>query len=86
MKKIGMIALFLVTGSQEQVMKMFGESPAPVSNEAKAQTYNPTNYFIFSYCTIPAGGYWCYPCFPGPRVGGQCVTQGGNCLTYSSCG
>jgi hypothetical protein len=74
LKKIGMIALFLVTGSQEQVIKMFGESPAPVSNEVKAQTYVPQNFWQFYYCTTPKG-----------KVGGECASWG-NCLSQQSCG
>ena len=74
LKKIGMIALFLVTGSQEQVMKMFGESAAPVSNEVKAQTYVPQDLWKFTLCTQING-----------KPGGKC-TGWGNCLSYQSCG
>jgi hypothetical protein len=78
LKKIGMIALFLVTGSQEQVMKMFGESPAPVSNEAKAQVYNYPGYAMV-YCgnyTFPSG-------YEIHRA--KCETGSGICI-QSPCG
>jgi hypothetical protein len=40
---------------------------------------------IFELCYIPAGAYHCYPCFLGPRQGGQCIKTTGNCW-YSPCG
>ncbi len=74
LKKTGIIALLLVTGSQEQVMKMFGESSAPVSNEVKAQTYVPQNFWQFYLCEQT-----------NEKLGGECSSWG-NCLSPQSCG
>jgi len=73
LKKIGMIALFLVTGGTDQVVNLMNPSK-PKSGETKAQVQG--NYKL-SQCMYRAGGM---------IMGHKCTYNGEGCNVYNNCG
>jgi len=73
------ICLLLISGVPALFVGFVSSTQNSSGNEAFAQS---NGFYVFSYCTCNgcggASGY--------PNRGGQCLTFGGGCIHYSSCG